>query len=142
MIRARIVGIGNSLIAGDAVGIRILEELRARRLDADIELVEGRLAGLDLLPCFEGCDRVVLLDRVVGFGQPGEVVRLAAGDVAACEANPDLHSGGLLYLLRALPFLGITPLPEICLIGIEGEGNEAAIGQAADRALEAVYEIP
>ena len=84
----------------------------------------------------------ILALAALGFGQPGEVVRLAAGDEAACEANPDLHSGGLLYLLRALPFLGITPLPEICLIGIEGEGDEAVIGQAADRALEAVYEIP
>ncbi len=137
VIRARIVCVGNSLIAGDAVGIHVLEELRTRTLDAGVHLVEGRLGGLDLLPCFEGCSRVVLVDRVAGYGRPGEVVRLDAGDLGAAGASPELHSGGLLYLLKALPFLGVTPLPDICLIGIEGEGNEAAVRLAADWALEA-----
>ncbi len=142
VIRARIVCVGNSLVAGDAIGIHVLEELRTRSLDADVHLVEGRLGGLDLLPCFEGCGRVVLVDRVVGFGRPGEVVRLEAGDLGAFGTSPELHSGGLLYLLKALPFLGIKPLPDIYLIGIEGEGDEAAVRLAADRALEAVNEIP
>ena len=142
VIRARIICVGNSLVAEDAVGIHVLAELRTRSLDVNVHLVEGRLGGLDLLPYFEECSRVVLVDRVTGFGQPGEVVRLEAGDLVAVGASPELHSGGLLYLLKALPFLGITPLPDICLIGIEGEGDEAAVRLAADRALEAVYEIP
>jgi len=137
----RIVCVGNKLVNADAAGIRVFQELQARPFDHNIEIIEGALGGIDLLPWFEHCRRVVLVDSVEGFGAPGTVVHLDLATVCSHSgAEAYSHSGGLLYLLRALPFLGLQPMPAVSMIGIEGEGCPDAIKCAADLAMEIIYE--
>ena len=139
MKKGRIICVGNLLLSADAAGMLVLAELRSRPLNRDIDLVEGGLDGLDLLPWFEGCKRVVLVDRVVGFGSPDSVLQLELADILAHCHQDYSHSGGLLYLLNSLPYLDLDPMPVVCLIGIEGTGSPRSVQWAADLALEAVY---
>jgi hydrogenase maturation protease len=135
----RIICVGNPFLTADAAGMRILDELRSRSLDSGIELIEGSLGGLDLLPWFEGCDRVVLVDRVVGFGPPDTVLQLDLANILA-HCRPEYsHANGLLYLLNSLPYLGLDPMPAVYLVGIEGSGSARAVQRAADLALEIVH---
>jgi hydrogenase maturation protease len=138
MKKSRIICVGNNLVAADAAGIQVFDELCSRSCGHQVEIINGGLGGMDLLPYFYDCDTVVLVDRVIGFAEPGTVMRLEREDLCADWQGAYVPSGELLYLLKSLPFLGIFPLPSICMIGIEGEGKGEMIKQAADMALEVV----
>jgi len=142
MKKSRIICVGNSLVAADAAGIQVFDELCSRSCCDQVEIINGGLGGMDLLPYFYDCDTVVLVDQMVGFAEPGTVVRLDREEVCADWQGACTPSGELLYLLKSLPFLGISPLPSICMIGIEGEGKGDMIKRAADMALEVVRGTP
>jgi hydrogenase maturation protease len=139
MKKGRIICVGNLLLSADAAGMLVLHELRSRPLADEVEVVAGGLGGLDLLPWFEGCRRVVLVDRIVGFGPPDAVLHLELASILATCREEYSHSNGLLYLLHALPYLGLDPMPAVCVIGIEGSGRLHSVRRAADLALEAVH---
>lgn len=138
----RIICIGNRYVPEDAIGPFVYERLRRSPLPDDVELIDGGLAGLNLLRLLEGAKRVVFVDRTVGLGAVDEIVVLDAARVAALAEGPFQHSAGLPYLLRMLPAVCEGPLPEIWLVGVEAENpeEERTIDEAASLALKlAVY---
>ncbi|MBI3976747.1 MAG: hydrogenase maturation protease [Chloroflexi bacterium] len=134
----RIICVGNRFIPADAAGPRVYDALVRRELPDGVQVVDGGLAGLDLLRFVEGVERVVFVDRVVGFGRPGEVVVLDAVEAAVAGGTRYDHAAGLTYLLRALPVVCEGALPDVLLVGIEGEPDEAAIAAAAALSLQVV----
>ncbi len=116
----RVVCLGNPLVAEDAVGPQIYSRLLQERLPEDVELVDGGTLGLDLLPCFEGTEKVILVDRIDGFlAEPGVILLRDDDLLRATELHYD-HHAGIGYLLRLLPAVCDGPLPEVCMIGVEG----------------------
>ncbi len=135
----RIICVGNRFYAPDASGCLVFEQLQQLQIPPYLELIEGGLGGLDLLPWFEGCRGVVLVDRVDGFGCRGELLLLKREDI--CTDRPVVydHSGGLQYLLHCLPALGLDP--ELYIVGIEGEVDGTVLRKAAELALETARAI-
>jgi hydrogenase maturation protease len=131
--------VGNSLYAPDAAGCLVYRYLLENEIPAGIDLVPGGLGGLDLLPFFENCRGVILVDRVVGFSPQNDVVLLDRKDILQAPETGYDHCGGLLYLLRSLPALGIEP--ELKIVGIETDGNDTAIRKAAELALEIACDL-
>ena len=144
----RIICIGNRYVPEDAAGSQVYERLLQNTLPSDVQVIDGGLAGLNLLPFIEGAERVVFVDSVSGFGQydesrPGrsdrnEIVVLKAADVTAMAESRYGHSAGLAYLLRVLPDVCDGIVPHILLVGIEGQSNKDTIDQAAALALKIV----
>jgi hydrogenase maturation protease len=102
-------------------------------LPAEIEVIEGGLAGLNLLPLLEQGGRVVFVDAVKGFAEPGEIVLLDHQDILHTlgEGHFD-HGAGLAYVLSVLPRVCDGTLPEeIVLVGLEGECSMQMIERAA-----------
>lgn len=137
-MRATIICIGNRFVSEDAAGLLVYDRLQAMQpLPAGIELVEGGLAGLNLLPLLEQGGRVVFVDAVAGFGRPGEIVLLDRQEIlgTAGEFRFD-HEAGLPYVLAVLPGVCEGELPEeIVLLGLEGECPPSTIEQAAGMSL-------
>ncbi|MGB5232171.1 MAG: hydrogenase maturation protease [Desulfoprunum sp.] len=136
-MRTRIICIGNPFIAADAAGPMVHDILAGRSLPAAVELVDGGLAGLRLLPLLEGCDQVIVVDAVEGFrDEPGIVIL----DPAALPPVPvDYgHQAGLAYLLQAAPHVLDPPLPAIVVVGIEGPATDAICREAARICLDTV----
>jgi hydrogenase maturation protease len=130
---ARIICVGNRLVAGDDLGPRVHDLLAGSALPAGIELVDGGLLGLDLLRAVEGSARAVFVDCVEGFAPPGEVVALARREVSDLADGAWGHDAGLPYLFRLLPLVCDGEMPEVTLIGA---GHPAAEEAVAARALE------
>lgn len=130
-MKARIICVGNRLAARDDFGPRVYDRLAAGPLPNGIGIVDGGLAGLDLLRYLEDCSRAVFVDAVDGFAQPGELVVLSAAEVAAQSAGGFDHGAGLPYLLRVLPRVIAAPLPVVTLVGHEGSADEQAVLIAA-----------
>jgi hydrogenase maturation protease len=131
----RIICVGNRLIREDAAGPAIHDRLAARDLPADVELIDGGTAGLDLLRFLDGAERVVLVDSVVGYGAPGEAVVLDADEVGAMAAEVYDHAAGLPYLLRCLPHVCEEGVPQVVMVGVEGLPDDGALARAAELAL-------
>lgn len=133
-MKGRIICIGNRYIQEDAAGLAVFAELeKMHPLPRHIELIEGGLAGLNLLPLLEQGGRVVFVDSVRGFTQPGEIILLDCRDgVPTDDAGHFDHGAGLAYLLAVLPRVCDGELPkEIALVGLEGQCTGKTIERAA-----------
>lgn len=108
-----------------------LEEMQP--LPSDIELIEGGLAGLNLLPFLERGGRVVFVDAVSGFTRPDEIVQLDRREIRGSQDPGHFdHGAGLSYLLAVLPWVCEKEMPEeIVLVGLEGKCSRQTIDQAA-----------
>jgi hydrogenase maturation protease len=132
-MHARIICIGNSLFAPDAAGPMVHDLLADGTLPASVGLIDGGLGGLNLLPFLEDCDLALFVDAVAGFREtPGIVILnpLSLPD----ESISYGHDAGLGYLLKAASHV-LAGLPEMLLIGIEGDPTPTSCRQAADACL-------
>ena len=129
-----IICIGNRFVREDSAGCAVLAVLLDMQpLPPHVELIEGGMAGLNLLPYLERGGRVVFVDAVNGFAGPGEIVLLNRKEIISTfEAGPFDHEAGLAYLLSVLPRVGEgVPPEEIVLVGLEGECPAKTIERAA-----------
>ncbi|MFC1679429.1 hydrogenase maturation protease [Elusimicrobiota bacterium] len=131
----RIICVGNRHASEDDTGPRVHDLLSAGPLPEGVELVDGGLAGLDLLRWIEGADRVVFVDRVKDLGRPGELIVLDADGLARLEAPDYGHADGLAYLVKAATAVCGDRTPELALVGVEGEADERTLRAAADASL-------
>lgn len=82
-----VLGVGNLLLSDEGIGIHAIRRLLEMEvLPADVEIVDGGTAGLNLLTYLEGIDRLVIIDAVETGGPPGTLVRLAGNQVPAYMA--------------------------------------------------------
>lgn len=136
----RIICVGNRYTAEDAAGPLVYDRLARTELPPGIELIDGALAGLDLLRFVEQAERVVFVDAVRTDGSPGRIIVLAADELEDNISESYDHAAGLPYLLRALWCAFDDPLPEIWVVGIEGLPHSEMIENAADLCLSIAAE--
>ena len=92
----RILCVGNRFYYPDDFGMQIFFELQKRELE-DIELVEGGVGGMSLLPYFEDDTPLLLVD----FSMSQKKV-LTKADIDAMQLQSFDHSSALLYLLKSV----------------------------------------
>ncbi len=112
----------------------VFEELLAQYPhEKNVQIHEGGLAGLNLLPLLEKGGRVVFIDAVSGYGEPGEIVLLSHQEIVNSFTTTHYsHDTGLPYLLTVLPNVCDGQEPEeIVLVGLEGLCSPERIEQAA-----------
>jgi len=128
--------VGNRYRPEDSAGPLVYDQLMSGRLPGDIDVIDGGLAGLNLLRFMNGVDRVVFIDAVNGFRPSGDVIILDAEDASRHADKIFGHSAGLSYFLRVLPEVHDGKLPEIFVIGIEGITDPDKILKAAKMSLK------
>ena len=129
-----IICIGNRFVPKDTAGPAVFDRLQEKHpLSAGIEIIDGGMAGLNLLPLLEQGGRVVFVDAVDGFSGPGEIVLLDHQEiVSTLDGSHFDHSSGLAYVLKVLPQVYDGDLPEeIVLVGLEGACTPQMIERAA-----------
>jgi hydrogenase maturation protease len=134
-----IICIGNRFVAEDTAGPAVFDRLQEMDpLPAGIEIIDGGMAGLNLLPLLEKGGRVVFVDAVDGFSGPGEIVLLDHQEIVSTLGDSHFdHSAGLAYVLTVLPQVCDGDLPEeIVLIGLEGACTPKMIERAAGLSID------
>lgn len=129
----RILCVGSRLVPEDAAGPRVHDLLVTRPIPEGVEVVDGGLAGLRLLSLFDGAERVVVVDAVDGWTEPGQVRVLRPWQLEPPERCD--HDTSLSWLLAALPGLCEVSLPEVWIVGLEGPVEEETIQLAAHHSL-------
>jgi hydrogenase maturation protease len=132
----KIICVGNRFKPEDSAGLMVYDQLISDGLPGDIEVIDGGLAGLNLLRFMHGTDRVVFIDAVNGFKPSGGVIVLDAEKASRHTDTIFGHSAGLAYCLKVLPEVHDGKLPEIFVVGIEGITDPDIILKAAEISLK------
>lgn len=129
-ISCRIICIGNMLIEEDSAGPKVYKVLEEMNRPASVELVDGGLAGLNLLSYLENVERVIFVDQIRNFrSSPGlEIIPLPCSDI---EPESYGHEAGLGYLMAIGPLVIESRWPDCVLVGIEGESGPDVCQEAA-----------
>jgi hydrogenase maturation protease len=150
-VRILVLGLGNDLLADDAIGHLAVAELGPRLADrADVEATA--LHGLALLDVLEGYDAAVVLDAACTGAHPvGAVHEIAAASLARVR-NPTPHFAGFPEMLdladriglrfpRRLRIVAVEVLDPYTVGGVMTPAVRAALPELCERAVRAVEEL-
>ncbi len=123
-----ILGIGNTLISDDGVGVHIINKLEKEyNLPDDVSIIDGGTKGLDLLPFIEGNDRMLIVDAANFDKAPGTIDTVIGDDIPQfLSMKLSMHQIGLPDTLFAAKLMDIAPA-EMCLIGIQPKSMETGL---------------
>ncbi|MCD6117720.1 hydrogenase maturation protease [bacterium] len=120
-IKTVYVGLGNTILSDDGVGIYVLREIGEKIDDSQVTIKEASVGGLELLDYITGFGRAVIIDAVrTGKYPPGTVVAIKADDLP----------GGSSLTRHQVPFsealvlgrkIGMQLPSQILIFGIEAE---------------------
>jgi hydrogenase maturation protease len=86
-----VLGLGNSLVGDDGVGIHLMHQLQALGWD-DVEFAESAAGGIAMLELVAGYDKLLLLDCIIsGEDEPGKVVVLSEEELTAVRHASSIH---------------------------------------------------
>lgn len=127
-MRTVILGIGNTILSDEGVGVRAAEALQAcHALPEGVEVIDGGTAGMELLGPLTGVDLLVILDAVKAGRPPGTVVKLAGKQVPVFfRSKLSPHQISICDVLASLEFSGDPP-GDMVLIGVEPESLELGL---------------
>ena len=118
-----VLGLGNPLLADDAVGLHVVASLQHLMQEDPIEgvrVVASTRAGFDLIDLLAGAARAIIIDCLdVPDPTPGRIRRLDLGQVAGSARLVGGHDVSVAVAFELAAALGI-PMPEtVEIYGIE-----------------------
>lgn len=124
-MRTVILGIGNTILSDEGVGVHAAEALRAAYdLPEGVEVIDGGTAGMELLDPLSGVDLLLVLDAVKTKRAAGSVVCLTGSEVPVFfRSKLSPHQVSICDVLASLEFAGDPP-KDLVLIGVEPESLE------------------
>jgi hydrogenase maturation protease len=127
-LRIAVLGIGNMLLSDDGVGVHVIKKLQEEyEFPGSVELIDGGTKGLDLLPLFEGKDKILIVDAANFRKEPGTIDTVEGDKIPAfLSSKLSVHQIGLPDTLFAAKLMDITPA-EMSLIGIQPKSMETGI---------------
>lgn len=88
-MKTLILGIGNTLLSDDGVGIRVAREIKERI--GTVDVAEINTTGISVLDYIRGYDKVVILDSVIEGITAGTVQEFSLEEIE--KSNPFLSHG-------------------------------------------------
>jgi hydrogenase maturation protease len=80
--RKVIMGLGNTLNCDEGLGVHLLKQLDAQLSNlVEVELLDGGVLGLNLLPIVEDCSHLLVLDAIDAGKTPGTVIELTRDQI-------------------------------------------------------------
>lgn len=114
-----ILGVGNILYTDEGVGVRIVEQLMEKYEFSDnVSLMDGGTLGTKLMGPIMDSDFLIVVDAVLGDGDPGSIYRLSGDDLRRSLAfNDSLHQTDLVDTLITCDIAGHRP--DAIIVGME-----------------------
>ena len=115
------MGIGNTLLQDDGVGIHVTEFFKSsRKPDPNLDVIDGGTIGLSLLPEIEDADAVIIVDASEIGERPGamRIFRNQEIDQQLSGKRRSVHEVALYDLFSAAAIRGRSPQQRV-LIAIQ-----------------------
>jgi hydrogenase maturation protease len=136
----RLIGLGNSILTDDGVGIYTVREvkrcLERSGLTLGVDIVETETGGFDLMELMTGWKRIILVDSIQFDGlEPGTVLRIKPEDLHTSLRLRSVHDIDLPTVLELGRQLGFAMPGEISIFGIQAE-DALTLGESLTDAAE------
>lgn len=115
-----VLGIGNLLMGDEGIGIHLIQTLeKSYTFSPSVNLIDGGTTGLDLIPYFENCEKMIIVDAVDFQRKPGYIGSLYNEEIHyRFNTKLSLHQAGLADVLSVIKLTDI-PSPDMMLIGVQ-----------------------
>jgi len=149
-MNTRIIGLGNTLLTDDGVGIYAARELRKRLADAGladtVDIVETETAGFALMELLTGWQRVILIDSIQFDNvAPGTVVHVDPQDLRTSLRLRSVHEIDLPTVLALGRKLNLPMPDQVEIVAIQsqdaltlGESLTPAVHRGLNEAVDSV----
>lgn len=123
-----LIGLGNILLRDEGVGVHAVNTIKQRyAFSPCVEIIDGGTMGLDLLPIFEGSDKVLIVDAVDFGRDPGHIGIIENDGIpSVLNSKLSVHHINLSDVLFAAKLMDVLP-SEICLIGIQPKSLDVGL---------------
>lgn len=118
-IALRIICIGNMLHGNDGLGHTVFETLSRSDLPHNVELLDGGIGGMALLPWFRNTPRVLLVDLMKSECKTGQIQFFAnvTDELPVVYDQTGAHGGDITTLLSMLPVY-LSTAPQVDLMAV------------------------
>jgi hydrogenase maturation protease len=149
-MNTRIIGLGNTILSDDGVGIYAAREIASRLAQSGnpeaVDVVETEVAGFALMELLTGCRRVILVDSIQFDNlEPGTVLRIEPHDLRTSLRIRSVHEIDLPTVLALGRRLGMAMPEEVTIFGIQsqdsltlGESLTASVTAGMQKAVEMI----
>lgn len=94
--KIRVICCGNPFRGDDGVGLDVFKRLKKETFPRHVEVIDGGILGINLLPLFYGCHLVILVDSILMNEKPGhlqwftmaDVLQSRSARISSHEINP------------------------------------------------------
>jgi hydrogenase maturation protease len=124
--KTRIIGLGNTLLTDDGIGVYTVREVGRRLAQSGradrADIVEAEVAGFGLMELMAGWNSVILVDSVQFTGVPaGSVVRVEPHDLHTSLRIRSVHEIDLPTVLELGRRLGLEMPRQVTVFAIQVE---------------------
>jgi hydrogenase maturation protease len=112
-----ILGIGNTLMGDEGIGVSVVRELEKTALPASVELLDGGTGSFLLLEPMQKAEKVILIDATIDGAKTGTVRRLRPRYSKDYPRTLTAHDIGLKDLIDTFYLLG-TAAPDVTLFAV------------------------
>ena len=117
-----ILGLGNPILTDDAIGFRMVQELKEEI--PDLEVSEVSEAGIALLDHVIGYDKLIIIDSIkTGKGKPGELYKLELEDLKPTMDFSSSHSVDIATAFKVGEGLGYRMPKHVSIYAVEVRDN-------------------
>lgn len=127
-MRVVVLGIGNTIMSDEGVGVHAVEALRQSYTLPDfVDIIDGGTSSMELLEDLADVDLLVVVDAVKAGKPEGTLVRLADSEVPVFfRSKLSPHQIGLSDVMASLEFVGQFP-KRMVVIGVQAENFELGL---------------
>lgn len=127
-MRVVVLGIGNTIMGDEGVGVHAVEALRlAYTLPDFVEIIDGGTSSMELLDDLASVDLLLVVDAVNAGKPEGTLVRLAGSEVPVFfRSKLSPHQIGLSDVLASLEFVGQFP-KQMVVIGLQAQNFDLGL---------------
>jgi hydrogenase maturation protease len=144
MVKTLLLGLGNSILRDDSVGLKVVRELGEKVTEEDVHVEEASFANIDILEAIDSYDRLIIVDSIkTKEGKPGELYPLSLEDLQSTLHLSCPHDINLATALELGKRLGMHVPREIRIYAIEIEDNQTfseTCSSSVERAIPQIVE--
>jgi len=121
-MKTLVLGLGNSILSDDGVGIKVAQELREKLRDPQVTIAESSLAGISLLDFVVGYDQVIIIDAIqTKGGEAGQIHRMGPEDFSFAKHPSSPHQINLVTALELGKMLDLAMPQKITIFAVEAK---------------------